>query len=153
MSITIIRAKEEERTMNCQKLLRQVMSLMFVVLVLSACSALQTFSVPQGQVRGILIDEEGHPFPEKNVIVLLATILDEESSKIQMNTSWQSNLDDSGAFLIEDVPSGKYCIIFYQFRFLIVLDEDEVFTFEVPQNSGIDLGRVDASKVRPTNEQ
>jgi len=140
--------------MNCQKLLRQVMSLMFVVLVLSACSTFLTSPVPQGQVRGILIDEEGHPFPGKNVIVLLATILDEESSKSQMNTSWQSTLDDSGAFLIEDVPSGKYClIIFYQFRFLIVLDEDEVFTFEVPQNSGIDLGRVDASKVRPTNEQ
>ena len=140
--------------MNCQKLLRQVMSLMFVVLVLSACSAFLTSPVPQGQVRGILIDEEGHPFPEKNVFVFLATILDEESSEININTSWQSNLDDSGAFLIEDVPSGKYCIaIFFQFRFLIVTDEDDLFTFEMSQDSGIDLGRVDASKFRLPKKQ
>lgn len=137
--------------MNCQKLLRQVMSLTFVVLVLSACSTLQATPVPQGQVRGVLIDEGGNPLPDREVDVFLATILDEASGEIQLNTSWQSTLDDSGAFLIEDVPPGKYClVIFFQQRgtFGIVLNEDERFAFEMPQDSGIDLGKVDASQIR-----
>lgn len=138
--------------MNYQKLLRHLMSLTFGVLILSACNTLQASPpVPQGQVRGVLIDEEGNPFPEGEVDVFLATILDEASGEIQLNTSWQSNLDDSGEFLIEDVPSGKYCLVIFikqNGTFGVVLNEDERFAFEMPQDSGIDLGKVDASQIR-----
>lgn len=137
--------------MNCRKALRQVMSLILVVPVLSACSVLQATPVSQGQVRGVLTDKEGQPLPDRVVDVFLATILDEKSGEIQLNNSWQSTLDDSGAFLIEDVPPGKYCLVlFLQQRaaFGVVLNEDKLFTFEVPQDSGIDLGRVDASQIR-----
>jgi len=127
------------------------MSLTLVVLVLSASSALQANQVPQGQVRGVLTDGKGHPFAEK-VDVLVAKILDEASGKIELNTSWKSPLDDSGAFLIKNVPPGNYCLVlFFKLRGvfgLVLKEEGKRFSFELPQNSGVDLERVDASRFR-----
>lgn len=137
--------------MNYQKLLREVMSLLFVVLVSSVCTVSLAAPVPQGQVRGVLIDEQGHPLSDREFDVFLATIIDEASGKVQLNTSWKSTLDDSGAFLIEGVPSGKYClVIFFQQKGVFggVLNENELLVFEITQDSGVDLGRVDASQIR-----
>ena len=83
--------------------------------------------------------------------VFLATILDDTTDKIKLNTSWKSHLDDSGEFLIKDVPPGKHCVVLLfkqRGNFGVVLKEDKLLAFEMPQDGGIDLGRVDASQVR-----
>jgi len=113
-------------------------------LIVCSCSS----SVPSGQVQGVLVTEEGHPFPPNAVDVFLAAIPDETSDGMQLNTSWQSPIDDSGAFSIQDVPPGKYCIVLFdknRATFSVVLEEDVRFVFDLPQDRGIDLGKVDAS--------
>lgn len=137
--------------MNRYQSLIIIWSFFTAMLLIMGCRKGGAPAVPNGQVKGILVDEEGHPFPSNEVDVMLATIPDEASDKIVLNTSWQSPVDDSGAFLIENVPPGKYCLVLFfkrRLNFGVVLKEDERFTFEMAQKSGIDLGRVNASQVR-----
>ena len=128
--------------------LRYIALPLTVVIILVVCNS--SIAALNGQVGGILVDREGHPFP-KEVNVLLATLIDEASGKIKINTTWQSPLEASGAFLIKDVPPGKYVLLLFSKKrgvFWLVLKGDKPFAFELSQDSGIDLGKIDASKVR-----
>jgi len=119
--------------------------LTFTILLVT-CNSL--VAMPKGLVKGILVDKEGNPFPKK-VDVFLATILNDATGEMTLNTSWQSPLDESGAFLIKNVPPGKYALLFFlkntgEFYF-IYLSKDERFTFKISPDRGIDLGKIDAS--------
>jgi hypothetical protein len=116
-----------------------------VCLIASSCSG-----VPSGQVQGVLVLEDGQTLPSGSVDVFLAAVHD-SSDQIELNTSWQSPVDAAGAFLIEDVPSGSYCIVLFNksnAAFSVVLEGEEPYTFDLPPDEGIDLRRVDASRGR-----
>lgn len=137
--------------MNGKKLSWQVMTLIFVALVLSACETSEA-SIPQGQVMGILTDEEGNPWvnPSQIIWVILASVSEESNSDMQL-TDWHAGVDDAGAFLIEEVPPGRYCLVLnFQSDGIsgaVLSDEEELMTFEMPSDSGVDLGKVDASQI------
>jgi hypothetical protein len=104
-------------------------------------------SVPRGQVRGILIDKAGRQFSNE-IGVFLGEIRAEGG--VGVDFTRPSDLTDSGAFLIKDVAPGKYCLaLYYKQSYTVgfVLKEGKVLTFEMPQDRGIDLGRIDASQV------
>ena len=103
-----------------------------------------------GQVKGVLVFEESLGRPNS---VFLGKIHDEE---IELNTSWQSPCVSSTAsgkflseFLIDDVPPGKYYLMAFSQKngFGYILTKDERVAFEMPQSSGIDLGKIDVSQV------
>lgn len=132
----------------------KLIKLKYIVIPLTVAIILVVYNfaiaLPNGQVGGVLVDKKGRPFPNE-VDVFFATIIDEASGKIEINTTWQSPLDDSGAFLIKDVPPGKYVLLLFSKKmgvFRFVLKGDKPFSFEMSQDSGIDLGKIDASKVR-----
>jgi len=127
---------------------KYIVTLLMTAALLVACSS--SHAGTNGQVRGVLVDKEGHPFVQK-VDVFIGKIDDEASGKINLDTTLQSPIDNSGAFQIKDVPPGKYVLmLFFKLRggFGVVLKKDKPFTFEVSQEGDIDLGEVDASQIR-----
>jgi hypothetical protein len=138
--------------MNGKKLGWRVMIFIFVALVLSACGTSEA-SIPQGQVTGILTDEEGNSWvnPDRIILVLLASVSDGANGDMKLNPSWHASLDDTGSFIIEDVPPGQYCLVLHfqsdGISGAVLSDEEELMTFEMPSDSGVDLGKVDASLI------
>ena len=107
--------------------------------------------IPNGQVDGVLVEGDGQLFGDRMKSLFLAKVLDEASGKVGLNTTLQTRLDDSGSFLIEDVPEGRYYLVVFCNRrgvFLgFILDDGGLFTFTMPEGGGINLGKVNALEI------
>ncbi len=125
--------------------------LILAALVLTTCGVITP--VPSGQVRGILFEKD----LSSPVDVALAYI-DKTYGAVVVDFTLISTPNDSGDFIIENVPPGRYFLALCYKQSTdtgemiiteigLVFKEGKIFTFEMPQDSGIDLGRIDTSQI------
>lgn len=122
-----------------------------LVVAVLAILMIPAAQIPTGEVGGMLVEDDGQPFGDRMVSLILATVANETSGEVKLNTTWQSRLDDSGSFLIEDVPPGRYCLAVFCHRrgalLGFVFDSGGLYTFVMPEDAGVNLGSINASNV------
>jgi hypothetical protein len=103
---------------------------------------------PSGEVKGTLVLQDGSP--AQGVDVILGTMLDEKAGKMRINTTWQSPVDKSGGFSIKGLAPAKYGMVLFlkqRAAFATVLKKGKPLTFAMPEDRGVNLGRIDVSSV------
>jgi hypothetical protein len=130
------------------KICKFVTFLIVFATLLSACSPAV---LPSGQVKGVLV-KDGEPFSGKQVFLVKLNEGEDNQGTWQLNTSWQAKSDDSGSFLFEEILAGTYRFVVFTSDlggFEYVLKDGDIFVFDLPEENGIDLGKVDASDTQP----
>jgi hypothetical protein len=117
--------------------------MLLVALLLTSCT-----SVPAGQIKGTLV-ANGKPL--KGYPIAIALI---PSGQTQMKMA-RINTDKAGNFSVENAQAGNYMILLASMggptgiSFEAVLKDGKIYTFELPEGQGVDLGTVDASSTQP----
>jgi len=137
---------------------RKVAAICFLVvsLLISGCGVNQppkptVSSTPKGVARGTLIGKDN--LPDKNAQVLLCTANgDKVNFFTQDKTLPSTSSDENGAFTFTNIPSGKYCLLIFDGQTgtvaVVLTSENKIFTFEVLDMTGVDLGDVSIANVR-----
>lgn len=115
--------------------------LLLVSMLLIHCQPLQA-----GQVKGKLV-ADGKPL--RGYPIAIELIPTSEHAKTSMHLI---NTDGAGNFLVKSAQPGRYIILLAKISmnastlsFYVVLKNGSIYTFELPEGKGIDLGTVDAS--------
>lgn len=126
-----------------------VICILVIGILISSCGAGQLpepTSVPTvsiGTIRGTLIDKDNLPY--KNAQVILCTTEGDKALIFGHDGAFTS-ADENGVFTFTNMPSGKYCLLVFDGQTaatdVVLTRENQIFTFDVPNTAGIDLGEV-----------
>jgi hypothetical protein len=123
--------------MHNKKLLWCAVGLMVVASILTSCSS-------EPQVKGVLVKKDGQAFSAQVALwKVIGENADEGGTEIQI--TYQTQCDDSGAFIFEDVEPGSYALTYLssigQMDFFKTDDEDPRL-IEVTEGQRVDLGEI-----------
>lgn len=105
-----------------------------------------------GSVKGILLTSNGKPF-EAGTSVMASKFNDfAEECIFDRNLMEKSVLtDETGAFVLSDIPAGKYCLLIDDdsntMREILLSDNQTFFTFEITDTAILDLGQIEAGNL------
>jgi PPE-repeat protein len=99
-----------------------------------------TVSSATSQVKGILLTK-GTQQPVVGARVALIPVTSEKIGPFDENSP-QTNSDNTGAFLIKNVPTGKYVVAAGGFLSLMRNDSGGVIVIEVTPDQTLDLGNI-----------
>lgn len=111
--------------------------LMVIALILTSCSS-------KPQVKGVLVKEDGQAFSGQVALwKVIGESADEGETELQI--TYKTQCDDSGAFIFEDVEPGSYALTYLssmgQMDFLKT-DDGDPRLIEMTEGQGVDLGEV-----------
>jgi hypothetical protein len=123
--------------MHNRKLLWCTVGLMVVALILTSCSN-------ESQVKGVLVKKDGQAFSGQVALwKAIGESTDEGGTELQI--TYQTQCDDSGAFIFEDVEPGSYALTYLSsmgqtdfFR----TDDGDPRLIEVTERQRVDLGEI-----------
>ena len=123
--------------MHNKKLLWCAVGLMVVASILTSCSS-------EPQVKGVLVKKDGQAFSGQVALwKAIGESADEGGTELQI--TYQTQCDDSGAFIIEDVEPGSYALTYLssigQMDFLKT-DNGVPRLIEVTEGQRVDLGEI-----------
>ena len=123
--------------MNNRKLFWCTVGLMAIALILTSCSGTP-------QVKGVLVRKDGQAFSGQ-VVLWKATGETSDEGGIELEITYKTQCDDSGAFLFEDVEPGSYAMSYLssmgEMDFLKT-DDGNPHLIEVTEGQGADLGEI-----------
>jgi hypothetical protein len=90
-------------------MLPKVVGMVLVALLLVSC---QPVGLPAGQVKGVLVGEDGQPVAWGNT-TLWEVIEKHEDGGYKAKMRFQAQVDSSGEFLFEDVPPREYVLHYW----------------------------------------
>ncbi|MBN1304372.1 MAG: hypothetical protein JXA13_08045 [Anaerolineales bacterium] len=134
-----------KKAANTNKL---AISLLASMLLLVSCTQASP-ALPAGQVNGRLV-ANGKPLSGVTVYIAIAPQEGTGSTWVKMNNT---TADESGNFIYENMAPGNYLLMVggkeaLGSSFKYVIKDGERYTFELPEEKGIDLGEVDATVTR-----
>jgi len=110
---------------------------MVVALILTSCSS-------EPQVKGVLVRKNGQAFSGQ-VVLWKATGETTDEGGVELEITYKTQCDDSGAFLFEDVEPGSYAMSYLssmgEMDFLKT-DDGNPRLIEVTEGQGADLGEI-----------
>jgi hypothetical protein len=123
--------------MHNKKLLWCAVGLMVVASILTSCSS-------EPQVKGVLVKKDGQAFSAQVALwKVIGENADEGGTEIQI--TYQTQCDDSGAFIFEDVEPGSYALTYLssigQMDFFKT-DDGDPRLIEVTEGQRVDLGEI-----------
>jgi hypothetical protein len=123
--------------MHNKKLFRCTVGLMVIALILTSCSS-------KPQVKGVLVRKDGQAFSGQVVLwKVIGGSADEGGTELEM--TYKTQCDDSGAFLFEDVEPGSYAMSYLSSMGemdFVKTDDGALRLVEVTEGQRVDLGKV-----------
>jgi hypothetical protein len=123
--------------MHNKKLLWCAVGLMVVASILTSCSS-------EPQVKGVLVKKDGQAFSAQVALwKVIGENADEGGTEIQI--TYQTQCDDSGAFIFEDVEPGSYALTYLSSvgeMDFFKTDDGDPRLIEVTEGQRVDLGEI-----------
>jgi hypothetical protein len=123
--------------MHNKKLFWCTVGLIVIALMLTSCSN-------EPQVKGVLVRKDGQSFAGQVVLwKVIGGSADEGGTELEM--TYKTQCDDSGAFLFEDVEPGSYAMSYLSSMGemdFVKTDGGALRLVEVTEGQRVDLGKV-----------
>jgi hypothetical protein len=123
--------------MHNKKLFWCTIGLMVVALILTSCSS-------KPQVKGVLVRKDGQAFSGQ-VALWKAIEGGTDEGGVQLEITYKTQCDDSGAFLFEDVEPASYALTYLSSMGemdFFKTDDGNPRLIEVTEGQGADLGEI-----------
>ena len=124
--------------MHNKKLFWCTVGLMAVALILTSCSS-------KPQVKGVLVRKDGQAFSGQVVLwKAIGESTDEGGTELEL--TYKTQCDDSGAFLFEDVAPGSYAISYLSSMGemdFVKTDDGGPLLIKVTEGQRVDLGEIE----------